>query len=159
MKPSRPLKKSLASVCLYTLSTVGIIAGHAVISHAETASVPTVQSVSTEYDIKVEGNFVRKSKRLKGGYSVVQENGRTIIRFADNFKTVNGPDLKVFLSPQSIQNASGQTATQGAVLLGFVKSNKGTQDYIVPSGVNLTNFSSILVHCEAYSVLWGGGNI
>lgn len=114
---------------------------------SQSATAPTLSA----------GDFVKKKKSIKGDWQVVQENGQTIIRFADNFKTKNGPDLKVFLSPQSIDAVSGKTAVDGAVLLGALKSTRGGQDYIVPAGVNLANFASVLVHCEAYSVLWGGG--
>ena len=104
-------------------------------------------------------SFKQKRYKIQGDWSVVQENGQTIIRFSEGFKTKKGPDLKVFLSPQSISDVSGQTALDGAVTLGKLKSNKGTQDYVVPSGVSLVNFSSVIIHCEAYSVLWGGGSL
>lgn len=103
------------------------------------------------------GSFVKKKYNIKGEWTVVQENGQTIIRFSDEFKTKSGPDLKVFLSPQSIGAVNGKTATDGAVLLGVLKNKKGGQDYVVPEGVNLSNFGSVLVHCEQFSVLWGGG--
>ena len=103
------------------------------------------------------GAFVRKQKSISGDWSVVTVDGQTVIRFYDNFRARSGPDLKVFLSPQSVDQVSGKTATNGAVLLGKLKSTKGTQDYVVPEGVTITNFGSVLVHCEAYSVLWGGG--
>jgi len=104
-------------------------------------------------------DFIKKKYNIKGQWKVVQKNGQTIIRFSDDFKTKNGPDLKVFLSPQSVGDVTGKTALQGAVTLGVLKSNKGTQDYIIPKGVSLANFSSVLIHCEAYSVLWGGGRL
>lgn len=103
------------------------------------------------------GSFVKKSFSIKGDWQVVQENGQTIIRFSDDFKTKSGPDLKVFLSPQSIAAVNGDTAIDGAVLLGVLKNKKGGQDYVVPEGVDLANFGSVLVHCEKYSKLWGGG--
>lgn len=104
-------------------------------------------------------SFTKKEYNIKGEWSVVQENGRTLIRFSEDFKTKNGPDLKIFLSPQSIGDVTGKTALDGAVTLGKLKSTRGMQDYIVPNGVSLANFSSVLIHCEAYSVLWGGGSI
>ena len=103
------------------------------------------------------GSFVKKKYKIAGDWKIVQENGQTIIRFSDGFKTKGGPDLKVFLSPQSLNAVNGKTATDGAVLLGVLKNKKGGQDYIVPEGVDLANFGSVLVHCEAYSILWGGG--
>ena len=104
-------------------------------------------------------SFIKKKYKIKGHWSVVQENGRTLIRFSDDFKTKNGPDLKVFLSPQSVGEVTGETVLDGAVTLGVLKSNKGSQDYLLPKGVSLANFSSVLIHCEAFSVLWGGGSL
>lgn len=104
-------------------------------------------------------DFIQKSYNIKGNWSVIQEGGKTIIRFSDDFKTKKGPDLKVFLSPQTVADVTGRTALEGAVTLGVLKANKGTQDYIVPAGVSLIDFSSVLIHCEAYSVLWGGGRL
>ena len=43
------------------------------------------------------------------------------------------------------------------MLLGALESTKGTQDYVLPEGVSLSDFDSVLVHCEQFSVLWGGG--
>ncbi len=105
------------------------------------------------------GAFTKKKYGIKGDWQILQENGQTILRLSDNFKTKNGPDLKIFLSPQSVDAVSGQTATQGSVLISALKSNKGGQDYVIPANVNLANFSSVLIHCEAFSVLWGGGDL
>ena len=159
MKNTHYVKTGLLSFALYTLSAVSIVASQTGMAHAETAAPAAVHAVAQTAQVKAQGDFIRKAKKLKGSYSIVEENGQTIIRFADNFKTVNGPDLKVFLSPQTVEGAKGSTATQDAVLLGFIKSETGTQDYIVPAGVSLANFNSVLIHCEAFSVLWGGGNI
>lgn len=101
--------------------------------------------------------FVGKDYDIRGDWSVVEEDGRTIIRFDDDFGTKAGPDLKVFLSPTSIGSVDGGSATDGSVLLGALESTKGTQDYVLPEGVELADFESVLVHCETFSVLWGGG--
>jgi len=152
MKKTSYIKTGVLSLAFYTAAAFGAVCTTAVMAHAETPRAVNAQTVAG-------GDFVQKSKRLKGSYEIIQSNGQTIIRFADNFRTKAGPDLKVFLSPQSIDTAAGSNATNGAVLLGFVKSTKGAQDYIVPEGVNLSDFNSVLIHCEAFSVLWGGGNI
>jgi len=31
--------------------------------------------------------------------------------------------------------------------------------YIIPKDVNLSDFKSVVIHCEAFSVLWGGFDI
>jgi hypothetical protein len=121
-------------------------------ANAETA---VVQEASYE----TSGDFVRKSKRLKGSWTVEQRDGKTFIVFADDFRAANGPDLKIFLSPKSIADATGKNAVDGSINIGELKKTKGTQEYEVPAGINLADYGSVLVHCEAYSVLWGGGNL
>ncbi|MBI1340515.1 hypothetical protein GC169_09970 [bacterium] len=105
------------------------------------------------------GTFVKKDKRISGSWSIVEEGGKRIIRFSGDFSAANGPDLKVFLSPTSIADVKGKTAVNGSINLGVLKSTKGAQDYEIPAGVTLSNFKSVLVHCEEYAVLWGGGDL
>lgn len=105
------------------------------------------------------GDFVRKSKRLKGSYEVVQRGDQTVIVFSKDFRAAGGPDLKVFLSPKNVSQATGKNATEGSVLLAELSSTRGTQEYIVPAGVNLADFGSVLVHCEEFAVLWGGSDL
>jgi len=107
----------------------------------------------------ISGDFVKKKYNIKGDWQILQQNGQTILRLSDDFKTKNGPDLKIFLSPQSVKTVNGQIATQGSVLISALNSNKGTQDYVIPSNLNLADFQSVLIHCEAFSVLWGGGDL
>ena len=102
------------------------------------------------------GDFVSKQYSIKGGWSIVQNGNDTVIRLDKSFKTKGGPDLKLFLSPQSIDSVTGKTATEGAVLISPLTSNKGAQEYRLPAGIDLTDFESLLIHCESYSVLWGG---
>ena len=102
---------------------------------------------------------VNKTKKLKGSYDVVQRDGRTFIVFSDDFRAANGPDLKIFLSPKDVSDATGRNATDGAINIGVLKSTRGVQEYEVPAGVDLADFGSVLVHCEAYSVLWGGSDL
>ena len=130
-----------------TLSAINV--AHAQAPAAAEVMVKTAQS----------GSFEKSTFKIKGGWEIVEENGQTIFRLSDNFKTKNGPDLKLFLSPKSVGNVTGKTATQGAVKLSVLKSNKGAQDYVIPADVDLSQFGSILIHCEAYSKLWGGANL
>ncbi len=105
------------------------------------------------------GDFIKKKKRLKGAWEVVQRGEKTFIVFGDDFRAANGPDLKIFLSPQSVSDVTGKTAVNGSINIGELKATKGAQEYEIPAGVNLDDYSSVLVHCEAYSVLWGGGDL
>jgi len=103
--------------------------------------------------------FVDKQYDVQGDWSLQQQGDNWVITLGDNFKTKSGPDLKIFLSPQSIDQVTGRTATKGSVLVSALQSNSGGQQYVLPSNINPADFKSLLIHCEAYSVLWGGANI
>ena len=135
------------------VSLTGIAAG-APVAFAETATA----SVTVASELP-SGTFIKKKKKLKGAWEVVQRGDKTFIVFGEDFRAANGPDLKIFLSPQSVADVTGKTAINGALNIGELKATKGVQEYEVPAGVNLADYSSVLVHCEAYSVLWGGGDL
>ena len=142
------MKRHIAAIALALSAAVPVAMVAAPAAIAEAASF-TGQT----------GDFVRKSKRLNGSYEVIEQDGQTLIRFSDDFRAAGGPDLKAFLSPKSISDATGQNATEGAIRLGELTKTRGGQDYVLPEGVDLADFGSVLVHCEAYSVLWGGANL
>ena len=120
-------------------------------AYAQPAAAEQVQNQS--------GTFAKKKYKVNGSWTVIQRDGQTFIKLSDDFKTKKGPDLKVFLSPQTVDDVSGKTALNNAVNIGKLKSNKGGQEYLVPAGINLADFNSVLIHCEAYSVLWGAGDL
>ncbi len=103
------------------------------------------------------GDLVQKQKSIAGDWEIVAEGDRNYVVFKDNFKAKNGPDLKIFLSPMELSKVNGKTATKGSVLVAKLKSVKGGQKYPIPGDIDLSNYRSVLVHCEKYAVLWGGG--
>ena len=105
------------------------------------------------------GTWVTKSKAIKGGWSIEKRGDQHVITFNEKFKTKGGPDLKVFLSPQSIDQVTGRNATNGAELVAVLKSTRGSQEYVLPANIVVSSFNSLLIHCEQFSVLWGGANI
>lgn len=103
--------------------------------------------------------FQKKTYALKGAVTVEQRGEQTVLVFSDDFRTKKGPDLKVFLSKNAVASATGANATTDAIRLGALTSNKGAQEYVLPAGVSLSDYASVLVHCEAFSKLWGGADI
>lgn len=141
------------AVAALALSTGASLATTSIANAAE-----PVQKVAM-VDAAQNGGFVKSSFKIKGGWTISKENGQTVLRLSEDFKTKNGPDLKIFLSPSKVANVTGATATNQAVKLSVLKSNKGAQDYIIPADIDLSQFGSILIHCEAYSKLWGGADL
>lgn len=80
-----------------------------------------------------------------GTVRVVEAGGTTYIRY-ENFKTLNGPDIFVYLSKDL-------DATE-FVDLGRVKATEGNINYEVPPGVAVEDYPYVLVWCRAFGVLF-----
>jgi hypothetical protein len=63
--------------------------------------------------------------------------------------TSPGPDLRVYLA------RGDGTDVRGAVDLGGLRGNKGTQQYAVPSGVDTSGYGAVVIWCRAFSVAFG----
>lgn len=118
------------------------------------------ETASVEKAAHYEGVWTKKTFKSAGSWSITEdENGDLYVNLSSDFKTRNGPDLKIFLSPQNAADTTGKNATNGAVMVAVLGSNKGAQSYKLPEGTNLDDFSSILIHCEAYSKLWSASDL
>ena len=105
------------------------------------------------------GGWTEKDYAIQGTWSIEQRGDEQVITLSDDFSTKSGPDLKIFLSPKTVEDVTGKTATEGSVLVSVLKSNKGSQEYVLPADVDLKDYKSMLIHCEEYSVLWGGTDL
>ncbi len=96
-----------------------------------------------------------------GGYDIYgtgsiseDENGQLIVRFDSNFNTAGGPDVHVFLSKTfTAPNDNNPDKLE----IGILQNTTGAQSYIVPSNVNIADYSWVLIHCITYDHFWGGG--
>lgn len=100
--------------------------------------------------------FVKKRYSIHGSAKVEAMDGQKHLIFSEDFKTKNGPDLKVYLSKRSLDSLSAQDVDNSAIRLSVLKSHKGAQSYIIPENIDLDEYESVVIQCEAYSVLWGG---
>ena len=95
-----------------------------------------------------------QSIKVKGEWSIEQRADGNYLVLSDAFKTRNAPDLKFFLSKKSSGSITGDNATQDAVEFAVLKTNKGAQSYKIPANINVSDYSSVVLHCEQYSKLW-----
>ena len=127
-------------------------------AHAAPAPAPASVEASGVH-VTEASPFQKKTYALKGGITVEQRGSQTVIVFSDDFRTKNGPDLKVFLSKSDVASATGANAVSTSLRLGVLQDNRGGQEYVLPEGVNIADYNSVLVHCEAFSKLWGGADL
>ena len=70
-----------------------------------------------------------------------------------DFEVGPGPAFHVYLVPKaSIRNAA-DVKGEMYVDLGGLRAFKGSQRYAIPAGVDLKKFPSVVIWCEAFSVL------
>ena len=99
-------------------------------------------------------SFQNQEFKVKGAYTIEDRADGTYITLNDEFKTKSAPDLKLFLSKNEFSGVNGKNATNNAVLVSQLKSHKGAQSYKIPAGINVSDYQSLLIHCEQYSKLW-----
>lgn len=113
-------------------------------------------SYGSSSEAPAASNFVKKRYNIKGKWKVTEQDGQKVVQFSDDFKTKGGPDLKLYLSSKSISELQSGDVESTSLKLSVLKSNQGAQSYIIPEDVNLSDYKSLVIHCEAFSVLWGG---
>jgi len=116
-------------------------------------------SFATGSAFAASGTWSKKSFNINGGWSITERNGAQVLQLDSGFRTKSAPDLKLFLSTRSLTELNGRNATSGAILISPLQSNSGAQEYVIPAGVDLSQFQTLIIHCEAYSKLWGGSHL
>jgi hypothetical protein len=69
----------------------------------------------------------------------------------ENFEATNGPDLYVYLATDN--------SASDFVNLGRLKGNIGNQNYDIPQGTDFSRYDTVLIWCQAFSVLFGSAEL
>jgi hypothetical protein len=85
----------------------------------------------------------------KGRVSVYE---RTVYLESD-FEVGPGPAFHVYLVPKASIRSSSDLKDVMFVDLGGLRAFKGSQRYVIPSGVNLNDYQSVIIWCERFGVL------
>jgi hypothetical protein len=117
------------------------------------ASEPTAAARPRNVEL-LRGRFRSGEHSTSGTASVVQlADGRRFLTLT-SFSTSPGPDLRVRLVPGDSQDG-GAT---GAVDLGALKGNRGSQQYRIPADVRVAG-RSVVIWCRAFSVPFGSARL
>jgi len=88
---------------------------------------------------------------------LVAPDGRTILRL-ENLKVKPGPDLYVYLAKDP-DPLFPEDVTAAFISLGDLKGQTGNQNYIIPADIDVSDWGSVAVWCEAYQVLFAVATI
>ena len=106
----------------------------------------------------VEGSFVDRSHPTEG-VAVVLNDGtqQRFLRFED-FATDNGPDLNVYLSSAPADASAGEF-DDDFVDLGDLQGNIGAQNYEIPTDVDLSHHSTVVIWCVRFRAAFGAAEL
>jgi hypothetical protein len=111
----------------------------AVAVHAQSAPVST-------------GGFTGIAHKTSGKVMVYRTaDGGHVLRF-EQFKTSNGPDVRVYLVKGGDAANSDFIKAGNFVDLGPLKGNIGDQNYPIPKEVNLDEYRSVSIWCRRFGV-------
>lgn len=87
---------------------------------------------------------------VTGAARIYESNGKWELWLV-NFKTSNGPDLKVYLSKE--------VQPLNFIKLGDLKSTSGNQVYPINVKPDFMQFKYALIHCEQFNHLFGSAEL
>ncbi|MGY1636969.1 DM13 domain-containing protein [Geodermatophilus sp. SYSU D00742] len=119
-------------------------------SPASTAAARPLQLAS--------GSFASREHETVGTARLLRlPDGRVMVRF-EGFATSNGPVLVVWLTKNPALGPD-EAFDDDHVSLGPLKGNVGNQNYAVPSDVDSTAYTSVVVWCDRFDVPFGAADL
>ena len=103
------------------------------------------ENINNKANLIAEGDFKEKAHHVEGKALLIENEGKKIVRF-ENFDTLNGPALYIYLS--------SDLSDDDFVDLGPIKATKGNINYEVPVGTNTDKYNKVLVWCRPFKVLF-----
>jgi hypothetical protein len=92
----------------------------------------------------VDGDFFHKTS---GSAKIEFSNEKTVLHLDENFTTVSGPDLFVYLATDKHAN--------DYINLGMIQKFSGMQSYEIPDDVDFEKYGEVLIWCKSFAVLFG----
>ncbi len=119
-----------------------------------TSQIPvTTSKPSSTAQLVATGSFrdVLAGHHAKGTVNLLKVGSDYYVRFEDDFKITNGPDLVVYLG----KNNQYDPATKLSVL----KGNIGSQNYQIPATIDVSQYDEVWVWCRSFSVPFGAASL
>jgi hypothetical protein len=82
------------------------------------------------------------------------EDGSRFVRLED-LDTLDGPDLRVYLTDQPVSDDWGVWDDGRYVDLGALKGNIGDSNYLIPEDVDPLDFRTVVIWCRRFTVGFG----
>jgi hypothetical protein len=112
--------------------------------------------------VQAEGAFISHEHTTTGTAKLLRlPDGSQVLRLED-LDTSDGPQLVVLLTDAPVIEGSDgwHIFEQGRhVDLGALKGNRGSANYFVPAGVNISGLDSVSIWCDRFDVSFGAAKL
>jgi len=112
--------------------------------------VVTEESMPSGPKVISQGEFKERAHHVEGKALLIESGGKKILRFED-FETLNGPNLHIYLS--------SELGNDDFIDLGKIKGTKGNFNYELDSSVDTNKYNKVLVWCVPFGVLFSYASI
>lgn len=92
-----------------------------------------------------EGKFQAHAHGVEGKALLISEGDKKTLRF-ENFDTLNGPNLHIYLSTD--------TKASDFIDLGKIRATTGNVNYEIPGDVDTDKYNKVLVWCKPFHILF-----
>jgi uncharacterized protein (UPF0333 family) len=116
------------------------------VSNSQSAVLP----LASEAENKTSQIIGTSGHPASGSLRIVSDGTDTYIRY-ENFKTINGPDIYVYLA--------NDLEAKDFVSLGRVKATEGNVNYKIPDDIRVSEYKYVMVWCKAFGVLFNYADI
>lgn len=95
--------------------------------------------------IKSRAHMVASAHDVSGEALIVTSGNESYLRF-ENLKTINGPDLRIYLAADLNGN--------DFIDLGPIRATEGSVNYAIPAGTDLLKYKYAMIWCRSFGVLF-----
>ncbi len=95
--------------------------------------------------VAARGTFKPRAHEVAGEALLIEGGDQKILRF-ENFETINGPNLHVYLA--------SDLSADDFVDLGKIRATKGNVNYEIPASVDTQRYNKVLVWCVPFSIVF-----
>jgi 3D (Asp-Asp-Asp) domain-containing protein len=146
---------SSSSAGVVSINASGLATAQSAGSASIVATIDSIESLPATFTVMSNvrtGMFVTRpgsGHPVQGTATLNQgSNGALVLSFGSNFSSAGGPDVRVYLSTTSSVGAN-------SIDLGRLQRFTGSQSYNIPSGVQLSTYDWIIIHCVPFNITFG----
>lgn len=155
------MKRLILGMSVVVLSTAMVATVNAEAGQKNISQTLISQSSATAIS---SGNFQPAEHPTTGTARLVRENDQHYLEFDSSFKTDSGPDLFVVLHRSNDVVGTAEPPAYGLkegeyLTLAPLQNVSGAQRYLIPEGVDLSEYQSVAIWCRQFNVTFGAASL